>query len=61
VINNISKNCNIPRYDRGADGELKLASFCSSGLSCSAPGRLDLVHPHALGGVLLGVKGFNCD
>jgi len=53
VINNISKDCNIPPSDRSADGELKLASFCSSGIRCSALGRLDLVHPHALNGVLL--------
>ena len=32
--NYISKKCRIPPYDRSADGELKLASFCSSGLSC---------------------------
>ncbi|GBU29202.1 hypothetical protein R84B8_02766 [Treponema sp. R8-4-B8] len=47
----ISKNCDIPPFDRGADGEINLASVCSSGLSCSAPGRLGVVHPHALGGV----------
>jgi len=48
VINSFSKKYGIPRYDRGADGELKLASFCLSGRSCSAPGRLDLVQLHAL-------------
>jgi len=53
VNNDFSKKCGIPRYDRGANGELKLASFGSSGIRCSAPGRLDLVHLHALSGVLL--------
>jgi len=48
---NLSKKCYIPRYDRGADGEINLASFCSSGVRCSAPGRLEFVHPHALNGV----------
>ena len=64
MINNIYKNCNIPPSDLSTDGELKLASFYSSGVSCSALGRLDLVHqegnlrptgsvevPHALSGV----------
>ncbi|WP_461257031.1 hypothetical protein, partial [Treponema sp. R80B11-R83G3] len=90
AINYLSKNCYIPRSDRGADGaqactpkacrwimrhsvalnkipmlykcaeplgeavapgELKQASFYSSEVRCSASGRLDLVHPHALGGV----------
>jgi hypothetical protein len=51
VINKFNKNCNILSYARGAYGELKLASFCSSGVLFAAPGRLDLVHPHALGGV----------
>jgi len=34
VISNIFKKYRIPRYERGADGELKLASFCSSGARC---------------------------
>ena len=52
VINSFSKKYGIPRYDRGADGELKLASFCLSGRSCSAPGRLDLVQLQPLNGLL---------
>jgi len=51
AINKFSKKCCIPRFDRGMDGELKLASFCSSGVRCSMPGRLEFVHLHALGGV----------
>jgi len=51
VINYFSKKCYILRYDRSADGEINLASFCSSGVRCSALGRLDLVHLHALSGV----------
>ena len=49
VINDFSKKCGIPRYDRGADGELKLASFCSSWGTDSAPERLGFVHLHAFG------------
>jgi len=48
VINNISKGCRIPPFDRSADGGINPASFCSSWESCSALGHLDLVHPHAL-------------
>jgi hypothetical protein len=51
VINYFSKKCYIPRYDRSADGLLKQASFCSSGVRCSALGRLEFVHLHALDGV----------
>jgi len=51
AIKNLSKNRYIPRYDRGMDGEINLASFCSSGIRCSMPGRLDFVQLHALGGV----------
>jgi len=40
-----------PRSDRGADGELKLASFCSSRVSYSAPGRLGFVYLHGLSAV----------
>ncbi|GBU28574.1 hypothetical protein R84B8_02134 [Treponema sp. R8-4-B8] len=58
AINNFSKKCDIPRSDRGADGLLKQASFCSSGESCSAPGRLGFVHLHALGGVRSASEGF---
>jgi len=61
VINNISKDCRIPRNYRGADGELKLASFCSSGIRCSAPGRFEFVQLHALSGVRLDVKDFICE
>jgi len=52
VINMFYKNCNILRYARGADGELKLASFCLSGVLCFAPGRIEFVQLHALNGVL---------
>jgi hypothetical protein len=48
VISKFSKNCYIPR---GADGELKPASFGSSGVLYEAPGRAEFVHPHALSGV----------
>jgi len=51
VINKFYKNCNILCYARGADGELKLASFCSSGILCSAPGRAEFVQLHVLDGV----------
>ena len=44
MFNKFSKKCNIPRYARGADGEINLASFCSSGVLCVAPGRLEFVH-----------------
>ncbi|GBU29192.1 hypothetical protein R84B8_02756 [Treponema sp. R8-4-B8] len=40
--------CAEPLGEAVAPGGIKLASFCSSGISCSAPGRLDLVHLHAL-------------
>ncbi|WP_461251684.1 hypothetical protein, partial [Treponema sp. R8-4-B8] len=43
--------CMIER--RGADGGINPASVYSSGVRCSAPGRFDLVHLHALGGVRL--------
>ena len=97
MINNLSKNCCIPRSGpgalphlkvrrifskwgfylaprcaalsiytaspcvtecRGADGELKLASFCSSGIRCSAPGRLGFVQLQPLNGLLSGSEGF---
>jgi len=61
VNNNFSKKCGIPRYDRGANGELKLASFGSSGIRCSAPGRFEFVQLHALSGVRLDVKDFICE
>jgi len=51
VIYNLFKKCYIPPSDRSADGEINLASFYSSGVRCSALGRLDLVHLHALDGV----------
>ena len=58
AIKNLSKNRYIPRYDRNADGEINLASFCSSGIRCSALGRLEFVHPHALGGGAVLSEGF---
>jgi hypothetical protein len=45
-------DCGIPRFARGADGELKLASFGSSGENCSAPERLGLVQLRPLDGAL---------
>ena len=58
MVNKVYKNCNILRYARGADGELKLASFCSSGVLCFAPGRAEFVQLHALNGVLSKNEGF---
>jgi len=51
AISNFSKECYIPHSDRDANGSLKLASFLSSGLRCSALGRLEFVHLHLLNGV----------
>jgi len=51
--------CMIER--RGADGGINPASFYSSWGNCSAPGRLEFVHLHALSGVLLEVRDFNRD
>jgi hypothetical protein len=48
VIGNFLGKYGIPCSDRGADGELKLASFYSSWKICSAPGCLDFSHLHAL-------------
>jgi len=48
AIQHINKNWRIPRFDRGADGELKLASFFVVGTD-SAPERLGGVHLHAFG------------
>ncbi|WP_461257041.1 hypothetical protein, partial [Treponema sp. R80B11-R83G3] len=40
--------CAEPLGEAVAPGGINLASVCSSWLRCSALGRLDLVHPHAL-------------
>jgi len=46
AINYINKMRYIPRYDRGTGGLRTQALYCLSGLRCTVPGRLDLVHPH---------------
>ncbi|GBU29310.1 hypothetical protein R84B8_02874 [Treponema sp. R8-4-B8] len=61
AINYFSKKCCIPRYDRGADGGINPASVCSSGVRCSAPGRLGFVHLHALTACVRQVRDFNGD
>ncbi|GBU26692.1 hypothetical protein R84B8_00202 [Treponema sp. R8-4-B8] len=43
--------CAEPFGEAVAPGGINPASFCSSGVRCSAPGRLDFVHLHALNGV----------
>ncbi|WP_461247871.1 hypothetical protein [Treponema sp. R6D11] len=51
ALSKFSENCCVPRYDRSANGELKLTSFGSSWKSLSALGCLGFIHPHALNGV----------
>jgi hypothetical protein len=53
VIHKFTEDCGIPRSDHGMDGELKLASFGSSLKNCSMPGCAEIVHLHALDGVLV--------
>ncbi|GBU29309.1 hypothetical protein R84B8_02873 [Treponema sp. R8-4-B8] len=50
--------CAEPLGEAVAPGGINPASVCSSGVRCSAPGRLDLVHLHALGGVRSASEGF---
>ena len=54
----LAEKCNIPPSVRGADGEINLASFGSSGNTASGAGVFSIIHPHALGGVLSEVRGF---
>jgi len=58
AVNMFYKNCSIPSSVRGADGEINLASFGSSGDTASGAGVFGFVHLHALGGVLSEVRGF---
>jgi len=64
VINNISKKCSTPPSDRSANGELKLASFCSSGAHCRPQKMLKhlLLHSIIIDFIgALGVLNFSKD
>jgi len=49
--------CCIPRFDRGADGELKLASFCSSGIRCRPQKMLKHLLLHSIAKDFIGALG----
>jgi hypothetical protein len=57
VINNIFKKCGIPPSDRGADGELKPASFCSSGIRCRPQKMLKHLLLHSIMKDFIGALG----
>ena len=57
MINNIYKKYRILRYDRGADGEINLASFCSSGVSCRPQKMLKHLQLHSIMKDFIGALG----
>ena len=57
AINNLSKNRYIPRYDRNADGLLKQASFCSSGIRCRPQKMLKHLLLHSIIMDFIGALG----
>jgi len=61
MISNFLKMPHTFAMTAARNGEINLASFCSSGVRCSAPGCDDLVHLHALTACFREVRGFYCD
>jgi hypothetical protein len=57
VIDYFSKKCNIPPSDRNADGLLKQASFCSSGVRCRPQKMLKHLLLHSMMKDFIGVLG----
>ena len=57
AINYFSKKCNIPCSVRGADGLLKQASFCSSGVRCRPQKMLKHLLLHSIIKDFIGALG----